>query len=328
MKMISIVLAMVGTVIGSGFISGKEVAVFFARFGFWSIPCIILAFILFFALFYLILIKSDLILNKLKKSKIFFYSNLFLCVIFSASMFAGINNLLKFDNFFINFLIFTLILVLCTLIFKKGANVLNKVNLFLVPIMLVVFLALLSSQSSISLPLYQSTSSGWSIFYCILYVVLNTSNGCVMIASLGENLTKKQKARVSFVSALVLMLVLLFVDIILLQHSSTLSSEMPLLELFVGFEGQVMRMIIFLGCSTTLFSLVYTSSYLIRGLCNNEFLIFFVSVIMPTMLSLLRFGFIVAYLYPVASVIGLFLLIDLLKSQESFLRRDKRKRKH
>ena len=151
-----------------------------------------------------------------------------------------------------------------------------------------------------------------SIFYSLLYVVLNSSNGCVMIASLGESLNKKQKARVSFLSALVLMLILLFVNIILLQHSSCLSQEMPLISLFDGWQKSLMNIIIFIGCSTTLFSLIYTSSFSMRGLCNNEFFVFFISVIVPMLLSLLNFGFIVSYLYPLASVIGLFLLIDLL----------------
>ena len=312
MKMISVLFAIVGTVIGSGFISGKEIAVFFARFGLWSIPCIFLSFFLFWGIFYAILIKGKVLLQKLKSSKLFFILNLFLCIIFSSAMFAGINNLLNFDNFFINFLIFLLILALSTLIYKKGVGIFNKINMATVPLMIVFLLLLLSSKASFTLPLYQSQESGWAVFYCILYVALNTSNGCVMIASLGENLTRKQKARVSLYSALVLMIMLLFVNIILLQHSSYLSLEMPLLQLFNGVQEAFMKVIIFIGCSTTLFSLVYTSSFLVRGLCNNEFLIFSVSVLLPALLSLLRFGFIVLYLYPLASVMGIFILFDLI----------------
>ena len=66
MKTISVLFAIIGTVIGSGFISGKEIAVFFARFGFWSIPCIILSFLLFWGFFYAILIKGQNIIEKLK----------------------------------------------------------------------------------------------------------------------------------------------------------------------------------------------------------------------------------------------------------------------
>ena len=133
-----------------------------------------------------------------------------------------------------------------------------------------------------------------------------------MIASLGQGLTNRQKARVGFISALVLMLILMFVNIILLQHPMALSLEMPLLMLFDGYQGLAMKIIIAVGCSTTLFSLIYTSSFLVRGLCNNEFLNFVISIILPSLLSLLGFGFIVTYLYPMASIMGIFVLFDLI----------------
>ena len=52
MATFSVVLAIVGTIVGSGFISGKEIAVFFTRFGLFSYPCIFLAF--FFILGYIL----------------------------------------------------------------------------------------------------------------------------------------------------------------------------------------------------------------------------------------------------------------------------------
>ena len=62
MATFSVVLAIVGTIVGSGFISGKEIAVFFTRFGLFSYPCIFLAFFLFWGIFYLILIKLIVIM--------------------------------------------------------------------------------------------------------------------------------------------------------------------------------------------------------------------------------------------------------------------------
>ena len=312
MKVFSVILAIVGSVIGSGFISGKEVAVFFARFGYWSLPCLFFVFFLFWGVFYLILAKSDAIIEKTKNSKLFFLFNLILSIIFSSAMFAGVDNLLSFNSFYLNFLIFIAVILVCLLILKRGAKILNKVNLIFVPIMIILFLLLLSSKSSFTLPLYESEISGWSFFYSIMYVALNTSNGCVMIASLGQGLTNRQKARVGFISALVLMLILMFVNIILLQHPMALSLEMPLLMLFDGYQGLAMKIIIAVGCSTTLFSLIYTSSFLVRGLCNNEFLNFVISIILPSLLSLLGFGFIVTYLYPTASIMGIFVLFDLI----------------
>ena len=60
------IFAILGTVIGSGFISGKEITVFFTRFGLYSFPCIFLAFFIFWALFYIILTRGEKALEKLK----------------------------------------------------------------------------------------------------------------------------------------------------------------------------------------------------------------------------------------------------------------------
>ena len=106
-------------------------------------------------------------------------------------------------------------------------------------------------------------------------------------------------------------LILLSTNIVLLQNQSSLVQDMPLLSLFSGFQKFLMTIVVFIGCITTLFSLVYTSSFSMRGLCKNEFLIFLVSVLLPLVFSLLGFSFIVLYLYPLASILGGVILIDL-----------------
>lgn len=304
------ILAILGTVIGSGFISGKEITVFFSRFGIYSFPCIFLSFFIFWGLFYLILTKGEFALKKLKHSKLSFVINLIICTIFSSAMFAGTNNLLKFDNIFINFLIFSIVLLICFIIYKKGLKFLNKINYFLIPFMIIVLFALLISNLSFKgLTIPQTSYGGLSFFYAMLYSLLNTSNGCVLIAKLSSSLTKRQKARVSFLSALVLMLILLFANVVLLRVP--FDEDMPMLSVLSGWQSVVMMVIIFIGCVTTLFSLMFTSSFSMRGLCNNEFLIFLISLIAPLACSLLGFNFIVTYLYPIASILGAVLLVDL-----------------
>ena len=313
---IVVILTLVGSVLGSGFISGKEVAVFFSRFGGFSFLGIFLAFFLFAGIFYLILIKSDIILSRLQNSKIILFLNLIISIVFSSAMMAGIVNSMNFDIISIKFAIFFIILLICLLIIKKGIKILNKLNSFLVPIMIIIFLILLSlniSQKPIDFSF--SLSGSVSIFYSFLYAILNTSNGVVLTASLGQKLAKHQKAQVSVLSALVLMLILLFVNIVLLQHSSLLYEDMPFLSLFSGWQKVCINIVIFIGCATSLFSLVYTSFLSFRGLCNNEFLIFCISVLLPALLSLLGFSFIVSQLYPICSILGLYLLFALLKGQ-------------
>ncbi|MBE7074050.1 MAG: hypothetical protein E7379_03060 [Clostridiales bacterium] len=144
---------------------------------------------------------------------------------------------------------------------------------------------------------------GVSIFYAILYVLLNVSSGCVLIADLGRELTKKQKTRVAFFSALVLSLILLITNMVLLAYPNFLSNPMPLLDI-LGGNSVVIEVLIFIGSATTLFSIVYSISIILRSVCKNEIINFFVCIGVPLFLSLWGFGPIIAYLYPLASVMG------------------------
>ena len=306
-------LAIIGTVIGSGFISGKEVVVFFSRFGYWSFPCIFVAFFLFFFIFKFLLNKGSRAVERLEKSKFSFLLNLILCTIFSSSMFAGTVDMAKgYGNVFAIVFIL-LLLLLCARVSKKGICSLNKLNFLLVPAMTVVLMIGLGVvlTKGVQIQKFDSGFGPMSFIYTILYVVLNTANGCVLIANFGQKLQSKQKTRVAFLSALVLCLILTIINIVLLSSPSVFEKEMPLLELFSGTLRQVLSFAIMIGCITTLFSLIYSLSSSMRGLCKNEYIIFSISVIMPFILSLLGFGFIVSYLYPIASVIGVFLLADL-----------------
>lgn len=316
-------LAIVGTVIGSGFISGKEIVVFFSRFGWFSFPCIFLSFFVLFFLFKFILNNGEKALKRLKNSKISFFINILLCLIFSSAMFSGIGNLLIIKSKVLSCLIFFSIILLCIFVFKKGIGGLNKLNFLFVPLMIVIFVFALLFVVKLKPIEVESSFGGLSFFYCLLYCVMNTSNGGVLIAELGQKLTPKQKTRVAFFSALALSATLLLANLVLLQNPSSFDNTMPILFLFKGIGNFVMTIMVFLGCLTTLLTLTFSLSSSMRGLCNNEILIFFVSIVLPLSFSLLGFDFIVEYLYPLASIFGIYILYDLF-FQSLFKRRIKR----
>lgn len=298
-------LAIIGTVIGSGFITGKEIVVFFSRFGWFSFPAIILSFFLLFFLFRLILLNGDKALIKLKTSKISFFLNLFLCIIFSSAMFAGIGKTSK------SLIVLLLVFLLCFFVFKKGMGGLNKINFVFVPIMSIVFLVLLLSSIQQKTFFVENSLGGLSIFYCLLYCVMNSANGGVLIAEYSTKLSRPQKTRVAFFSALALSGLLMLSNIVLLQNPSSFENPMPILSLFDGGERVVMTIMVFVGCLTTLLTLTYTLSSSVRGLCKSEIFNFFVSILLPIICSLLGFNFILEYLYPFASILSVYILYDL-----------------
>ena len=306
------IMTILGMVIGSGFMSGKEVVVFFSRFGAISFVGIFISFFLFYFLFKFMLSSGEWAFKKLDNSKLSFVINILLCLFFSSAMFAGISDILCFDSKIIRFFIFFIVIFTCFLVYKFGIGSLNKINLLLVPFMIVVLLVTLFSKFSFTqLPSLHSDKPLFSIFYSFLYVILNTSNGGILIARLGENMSKRQKTQVAFVSALTLSVILLIANWVLLQNPNYFDNAMPLIVMYSSVMKILMIIVTLIGCETTLLTLVYTLSSSIRGLCKNEFIIFFTSVILPLIISLLGFNFIVEQLYPLASVLGIFLLVDL-----------------
>ena len=226
-------------------------------------------------------------------------------------MFAGVKNLLVFENKTISFLLLSLVFFLCFVVFKSGLGALKKLNLILIPIIMIVLIVASFLLIGMDFNFEKSSFGGlWGI-YGFLYCTLNVANGSFVLVSLGGVLNKKQKARVSFLAALVLAILLFAVNLILLQNPKSFSNDMPMLSLCGGGLGVVMKFVVLIGSLTSLLSLVYTLSSLIRGLCKNEFLIFSISVIFPYAVSMIGFSFIITYLYPMASALGVFMLGEL-----------------
>lgn len=300
------VLALIGGVVGSGFITGKEIVIFFARNGVWGFLGVGICTIGFFILVRYFLINGERIHSLIASSKIFLSISIALNVILSSSMLGGISSLIGNKLLFLPVLIFTLLL--CLLVFVRGGGVINKLNLILVPSMITSFLFILCGKVDISLP-HVSGKILPSVWFSILYLVLNVSNNALLISSLGNNLSKKQKTGIAFFSSLALCFLLLLTVTVLLQNQGIIGCDMPFIQLAKGGQRIIMRLLVFLGSLTSLFSLVYSSSSHLRGLNINEMINFSLCCLLPTLLSFLGFNFLVTYLYPLASVLGLLQLV-------------------
>ena len=316
---LGIFFTIIGTILGCGFFSGKEIVVFFSRFGYWSfLGVLLLFFILFFIFKFLLNFDTDL-LQKIQKSKIFLAINLFVCFVFSSAMFASLNETTVQFNIIFKILFFLIIVLSCFLILIKGSKTLAKFNVILVPFMIIVFLILLMSNTKLSLPVCNTSSVPFvSAFYSVLYCSLNVASSGLVIVNLGKNLSREQRTRIAFLSAFVLMIILFFANIILLQNQDSFGSTMPFMSIFSVWQNVVLKINIILGAGTTLFSLTYNFYISLRGLCNN-FYIFFISVVLPFIFSFWGFGNIVSYLYPIASIFSIFMLFVFYFEKYNFL---------
>lgn len=308
-------LTIVGTIIGCGFLSGKELVVFFSRFGWWSyIGIFCLLFFFYFVFKFLLGLKSHVI-EKISSSKLFLIFNSSVCVIFSAAMFASLQESLDII-LPIKIFVFLVIFFLCSLILKKGLKVFGRINNFLVPIMILIFVILLGLNFKFDFSFPRTNLPFPAIFYSLLYCVLNASNSSVVIANLGQKLSEKEKARVAFFAAFVLVLILFFANSVLLENQDSLNAVMPFLSIFPSWQKVVLKFVIILGSLTTLFSLVY--NFHISLSKKSKISAYFFSIVLPFALSFIGFGNIVALLEPVASVLSLLVLGFLFKVNLSY----------
>ena len=209
-----------GTVIGSGFSTGKEIAVFFSRFGYYSFLFIPLSAVLFYFAFYFLMYKGREKLQSQRNSKLVLVLMLVSASVFSASMFAGIGNCANDVSKVLKYILLFSVLLLCFFACFKKLEFLSKVNLILIPILLAIilifFIFAFPKSSFVGFP-----KQGFLVeffggaFYTVLYIVLNLSLSSIVIADTGRNLTKKQIKCASLISAIILSVFMFLINLLI-----------------------------------------------------------------------------------------------------------------
>lgn len=310
-------MLIIGTVIGSGFASGKEIAVFFSRFGVFSYIFIPFAFLLFFGVFFWILSHGESGIQKISSSKLFLSLYVIVSLVFTSSMFAGTKATILTNNYIIDVLLLVFLIVICVYVAKRGLFVLTNINAYLIPFtILILIICLIKNHGEILS--FENGSFFSGFLFSILYVIMNISTSSLLMGQIGKSMTKKSILIVSFFAALVLAILLFFINFTLLSNPESLNYSMPLLEMSQGYVYILMRLVIFIGCLTTLLSLVYTTSQSLKklGICGVFNIL--VSVFLPFLASFLGFGKIVSILYPIVSVLGVVLVIPFLVRTQKF----------
>lgn len=315
MKDFGKIMLIIGTVIGSGFASGKEVAVFFSRFGYFSYFFIPLVFFLFFGVFYWILKNGKYGIQRLSSSKFFLILYVIVSLVFTSSMFAGTTATMCLNIPVIDLILILALLFVCVIVSQKGVGFLAKLNSYLIPFAIVVLVCcLMKNLGCQSFFLNGSIPSG--MLFTVLYVVMNVSTSCLVIGQIGQTVTKRQAVKISFFSSLILCILLLFINMVLLGNEGSISLPMPLLDISNGAVKVMMQIVIFLGCLTTLLSLIFTTSQVLRKMNICGIFNIFIAVILPFFTSFVGFGNIVSILYPITSVIGIFMLTPFLVNKK------------
>lgn len=310
MKYVGRIMTVIGMFIGSGFASGKEIAVFFSRFGLYSYIFIPFAFILFFGGVFWILSQGEKGEEKFKSSKLLIFTSILVNLIFTASMMAGTMTSLKINSILMNLFLILIIFFLCCRVMKKGMGYLTKTNLILMPILIISLICCLIRNAGTEY-FIKPNNAVYAGFYAILYIFMNMSSSCLVIGKMGVGMSRKERVFISLISSLILVILLFGINYTLLTNKGVLDMSLPLLEISSGGVYYLMKFVLFTGCLTSLLSVVFVNSKSLNELGIKGIWSYILCILLPFGISFLGFGNIVSYLYPVASILGGGILLSL-----------------
>ena len=332
MKVLTLIFMILGCFLGAGFVSGKEIATYFSKFGNYSVLAIIFAGVLFFLLIYLFLWLSNKT-NSFSKFISFYFGKLSLIVnmlfalclfILTSSMLAGSVSIAK--TLSINQIAFSLITVLiCFLSVIGNEKSLSKINLILMPLILIIMLMVCGVN-------FNFDNSEGNVFLSLLsssnYILINIVTLGLFILEIGNKYTNKQKFLASLFSSIIICFFMLVSNSAIINNN-LLDASLPILEL-AKLKGNLLSVItaivIWCGLFTTIISCVFLLSNFVNKYVGNYKLTVGMILLLALLCSNFGFDFMVNYIYSIIGIIGLFFVVCILhREKETFIVKVSRK---
>lgn len=316
MKILTLIFLLFGCFVGAGFVSGKEVAVYFSVFGKNSIyGILILGVIIFFLLIFFLSLSNKVssfndFINKYFGKAGIFLNFLFAIsmLIFIGSMFAG--NYILAECLHINKILFVCVSIVLTFVFVNGnVKAMGKLNLILMPIVISI---LLYFTFTTNFGCGEESSFSLCVFSSISYALINIVPLGIFILDIGgeKKLSKKDIILTSLIVSLILIILLLiYNNAIILNDLQDVS--MPILYLIRGnqfFLSVFALMSLYLGMLTTLISCVYVFANYLNIYIKDYKRSTMLSIFFGLIISFLGFDSIVDYVYIFIGIIGLFVV--------------------
>ena len=324
--MFKIIFVLIGTFIGAGFASGKEVFNFFTVYSYNGLISILIFSILLFLLIYKCLnIKTKLKIQNykeyifyLEKKHIFFNHKFFLIIIniFLASSFYIMTNALS-ALFNYQFNISKIVIILCTIsisyiiFYKKNINFIYIINSILMPILILFIISLCSTNINITniytnLNLINNKANIFiSIFMGLLYFSYNSLLLIPIIFDL-ETYIYNNNLKTSFVFSLIIFLITFLINLLLLSfYNYIYNLELPILYIS-NSSIKIFSYFYFFIILSAIFTTMISSGYSFTSNFNsNNFktkLIIF--LLFSFIFCFFSFSNLINFFYPILGLIG------------------------
>lgn len=312
------VFVIIGTIIGAGFASGKEVYIFFSKYGFNGLIGILISTGIFFIVIWKVLevskkqnIKNY---NEIKmNSQIKHIMTIFLLTTFYI-MIAGFSAFIN-QEFDISIIIGSIIIAsMCYITFTKGVDGIVKVNTVLIPVLIIVLIhtcyknvdsevvKILFETSNKSSGTIQSVS--W-IISCLQYVGYNSIILIPILLNLKKEKSKYSNMLVSLISSIIFGVMAVGIHILLLKSSqSQLQLEIPIIGLISNY-GKIYKYIFQIIIVIAIYTSAISAGYgFIKSISNGEKYIKIICM-SSIFISFIGFTYLVQILYPVFGILGL-----------------------
>lgn len=325
---IKVFLIFFGTIVGAGFASGREVYVYFARFGMWGLIMTIVAGFAFFVLGYIFLqlgkscqahsLSEFFKLLFGKFSHIFEIIIIFSYVIVLGAMFAGFDSLQGIVFPKMQFPLIAIIgAFLCVITVLGGIDKISKLNGVLLP-MLFVFMVAIFINAIVNAPIknYETLKNFGNVFQsfgcCIIFVCSNMFLTGFILMKTGHNTTSNVDRKASILTGIVLTLITFFASLSIILNPISIKYDMPFVYLAFGvsdFFVILSVIILWLAIFTTAVATMFTISWWLNGYINNKYISAVFTCMSAFLLSRVGFSFIIDVFYPLTGFMDIIFVI-------------------
>ena len=303
-----------GCFLGAGFVSGREIAFYFARFDSGWFLSIILTVIFFFLLTMLFFKLSE------KTNNFYAFSNMYfgktskvisflisICLlIISGSMVAGTGTLAK-QLGLCKFLVIVITLILTFFIVIGNTKSISKINILLVPLLILILLILSKFN------FLENSINAKAIISGGNYVFINITTLGMFILEIGENYSKKQKLSIVLCSSIIIGILLFGLTSAIITNNLTFD-PMPNLVLANGniiLKGLI-QISIYFGLFTTFIANILVLSNYIDKFLKSKVWSILITIFLSVIISLIGFEYIVGYVYLIIGITGMILVFGAL----------------
>ena len=316
----SSVLSIIGTLIGAGFASGREIINFFFNNHKVNIVfCALFLMLIYFSIIFLLKIGkkhpslihlNTSIYKKFQYIPTFIYLTIYFITV--SSMFAAIQYLC---NLLSHSWIYFIILMLIFITISNGFNSIVKLNTIFTPI-LIIYLTILPisfiSKTHTSTNLITTNFNLTSFTNTLLYTGMNIATAIAVILPIGAKTNPKKHKFIALFSTLIISIIFLIMVIALVNLPNIQqNTQMPILNMQPQNLKLLTLILLLIATTTTLVSCAYPLVEFSESIIPNKYIATTIIIIPTLLVACMGFSNIIAYLYPIMGILGIVHLLSL-----------------